>query len=95
MDCGCDCDDTEGDHYHVSIELPGVKKKDIDLKIIKTGMRLRAKKGSDIEYVSELKFLCDADADKVKAEYENGLLTVDVPFDCPDPFKDVKPVKIP
>ncbi len=94
VDCGCDCDEVDNDHYHISLELPGVKKKDIDLKIIKTGIRLRAKKGNDIEYVSELKFLCDAQTEKAQAEYEDGLLTIDVPFDCPDPFKDVDSIKI-
>lgn len=94
MDCGCDCDDVDDDHYHISLELPGVKKEDIDLKIIKTGLRLRAKKNDEIEYVSELKFLCDAKASNAKANYEDGLLTVDVPFDCPDPFKGIKSVKI-
>jgi HSP20 family molecular chaperone IbpA len=94
VDCGCDCDDVENDHYHISIELPGVKKKNIDLKVIKSGLRLRAKKGDTIEYVSELKFLCDADPNKVEANYEDGLLTVDVPFDCPDPFQDISKVKI-
>ena len=94
VDCGCDCDEIGDDHYHISLELPGVKKKDIDLKVIKTGMRLRAKKGKETEYVSELKFLCDAKADAVKADYEDGLLTLDVPFDCPDPFKDVDSLKI-
>jgi HSP20 family molecular chaperone IbpA len=94
VDCGCDCDDVENDHYHITLELPGVKKKDIDLKIIKSGLRLRAKKGKDTEYVSELKFLCDADSGKAEANYEDGLLTVNIPFDCPDPFKDVNSVKI-
>ncbi|NHJ41254.1 MAG: Hsp20/alpha crystallin family protein [Asgard group archaeon] len=94
VDCGCDCKDVEDDHYHISIELPGVKKKDIDLKVIKSGLRLRAKKSDDVEYVSELKFLCDANPNKVKAKYEDGLLTVDVPFDCPDPFKGINTVKI-
>ncbi len=94
VDCGCDCDDIGDDHYHINIELPGVKKKDINLQIIKFGLRLRAKKGKDIEYVSELKFLCDANTSDIKAEYEDGLLTVDVPFDCPDPFKEIEPIKI-
>ncbi len=84
VDCGCDCNDIDEDHYHISIALPGVKKNDIDLKVIKSGMRLNAKKGINIEYVSELKFLCDANTSKVKANYEDGLLTLDVPFDCPD-----------
>jgi len=94
IDCGCDCDEIDDNHYHISIDLPGVKKKDIDLKIIKSGLRLRAMKGKTIEYVSELKFLCNAKTDDVKAAYEDGLLTIDVPFDCPDPFKEAKSVSI-
>jgi HSP20 family molecular chaperone IbpA len=94
MDCGCDCGEIDEDHYHISIELPGVEKKDIDLKIIKSGLRLRAKKGKNIEYVSELQFLCDAKTDKIKADYKNGLLSIDIPFDCIDPFKEVESVKI-
>ncbi|NHJ04269.1 MAG: Hsp20/alpha crystallin family protein [Candidatus Heimdallarchaeota archaeon] len=94
VDCGCDCDEVEDDHYHVSIELPGVKKNDIDLKVIKSGLRLRAKKNDDIEYVSELKFLCDVKPKEVKANYEDGLLTLDLPFDCPDPFKGANSIKI-
>ncbi|MBN1330702.1 MAG: Hsp20/alpha crystallin family protein [Candidatus Heimdallarchaeota archaeon] len=94
VDCGCDCNEIGDDHYHISIELPGVKKKDIDLKIIKTGLRLRANKGKNIEYVSELKFLCDAKTDAVKASYSDGLLSIDVPFDCPDPFKDANGINI-
>ena len=64
------------------------------LKVIKTGLRLRARKGDNTEYVSELKFLCDAKVSDVKADYEDGLLTLDVPFDCPDPFKDVDSIKL-
>ena len=94
VDCGCDCEDIDDNHYHIQLELPGVKKKDIDLKVIKSGLRLRAMKGDTIEYVSELKFICDAKTDEVKANYEDGLLTLDVPFDCPDPFKEVDSIKI-
>lgn len=94
IDCGCDCDDVENDHYHITLELPGVKKNDINLKLINTGMRLNAKKGDNIEYISELKFLCDANPEKAKASYEDGLLTIDIPFDCPDPFKDISSTTI-
>ena len=94
VDCGCECDEVEDNHYHISIELPGVKKNNIDLKVIKSGLRLRAKKSDDIEYVSELKFLCDANTNEIKAKYEDGLLSINVPFDCPDPFKGANPVKI-
>ncbi|NHJ86041.1 MAG: Hsp20/alpha crystallin family protein [Asgard group archaeon] len=94
VDCGCDCDEIENDHYHISVELPGVKKKDINLQVIKTGMRVRAKKGKNIEYVSELKFLCDADYENASAKYEDGLLMIDVPFACPDPFKEADNLRI-
>ena len=94
VDCGCNCDDVEEDHYHITLELPGIKKNDIDLRVIKTGLRLRAKKSDNVEYVSELKFLCDAKVSEVKADYKDGLLTLDVPFDCPDPFKNVESLKL-
>ncbi|MFW9922646.1 MAG: Hsp20/alpha crystallin family protein [Candidatus Thorarchaeota archaeon] len=94
IDCGCDCEDIENDHYHITLELPGVKKENINLQIIKSGLRLKALKNENTEYISELKFLCDAKIDAVKAKYEDGLLSVDIPFDCPDPFTDVKPTNI-
>jgi len=37
---------------------------------------------------------CDADVDKTQALYENGLLNLRVPLNCPDPYKNAKKVKV-
>jgi HSP20 family protein len=93
-DCGCDCEDDQADDiYNLSYELPGVDKEDIDLKITKQGLKLLAVR-NNIEYYNEFNFSCDAEEDKVQAVYANGLLSVRVPLNCPDPFKEAKTVKI-
>jgi len=93
MDCDCGCTEGEEDFYHLTYELPGVKKEDINLRVTKEALRLIGKR-SDIEYVNEFNFCCDADVDNVKSSYENGILNVEIPFSCPNPFKDAKSVKI-
>ena len=94
VNCGCDCDETEENHYHISLELPGVQKESIDLRVIETGMRLRAARSENEDFVSELKFLCTVKASEAKAHFKDDLLEVIVPFDCPDPFKEVTPLEI-
>ena len=95
IDC-CDCSDVcsdEGDDkVNFTFEIPGVKKEDIDLKIIPDGLRLSAKRDKNTEYVSEYAFMCPADPDHVKAEYREGVLEVEVPTKCKDPFVDGKKI---
>ncbi len=94
IDCGCDCEGEGQDHYRLVYEIPGVKKENIHLHIIKEGLRLRAKLNDKTEYVNEYVFSCDADPEKAKAKYENGVLEVEVPYVCPDPFSGAKLVTI-
>lgn len=92
VDCDCRGGDDQ-DAYHMTYELPGVKKEDINLKVTRDALRLSAaRNGTD--YVNEFTFSCDVDAEHVRASYENGLLTVEVPLDCPDPFKSAKAVAV-
>jgi HSP20 family protein len=92
-DCGCDCDEAIEDVYRLTYELPGIKKEDIDLKVTKRSLRLIAKR-DDVEYYNEFPFTCDADEESVQAVYENGLLNIEIPLNCPNPFKEAKTVKI-
>ncbi|MHA1954155.1 MAG: Hsp20/alpha crystallin family protein [Candidatus Heimdallarchaeaceae archaeon] len=103
--CGCDCgkdvkeDHDEGctdteDAYRLIYELPGVKKKDISLKVVKNGIRMNAVRDSFVEYVNEYPFLMDADTKGTTASYEEGLLIVNVPIIGDDPFKKTDPIKI-
>jgi PAS domain S-box-containing protein len=85
FDCGCD--NSAEDVYDLSYELPGVRKENIDLQVTKQGLKLLAERNS-VEYVNEFAFAWDADADKVQALYENGLLSIRVPLNCPAVLKN-------
>src|SRR5271157_739060 len=84
----CDCDTEDTDKVSLTFDIPGAKKDDIDLRVIPDGLRLVAKRDPTTEYVSEYSFMCPADVDKVKASYTEGVLEVEVPLTCKDPFSD-------
>ena len=92
--CGCGCNEDDDDQYELVFEIPGVKKEDIHLHVVKNGLRLVAPRDENTEYVNETSFVCEADPDNVSANYDNGILTVAVPYSCPDPFKGTTPVQI-
>ncbi|GAB4311869.1 MAG: hypothetical protein Kow0069_12330 [Promethearchaeota archaeon] len=93
IDCDCGCGDGE-DAIYLTFELPGVKKEDVHLHVVPQGLRLTATRGEHVEFVSEYSFLCPAKPEETKATYDNGLLRVEIPYTCPDPFKGSKPVTI-
>lgn len=94
IDCDCQCSEEENDDiFRLTYEIPGVEKKDIHLKVIKEGLRLVAHK-TDVDFINEFSFQCEADIEHVIAGYDNGVLTVDIPTLCPDPFKEATAVKI-
>jgi HSP20 family molecular chaperone IbpA len=92
--CDVGCSDEGDDSETLTYEIPGVKKEEIKLHVVKDGLRLVAPRHDKYEFFSEHSFACDAMPDKVKAKYEDGLLTVNVPLDCPKPFKDSKQITI-
>jgi HSP20 family molecular chaperone IbpA len=77
-----------------SFEIPGARKETIDLKITKEGLRLTAARDENVEYYSEYSFICDGKPDAASAKYDNGILSVTVPYECPDPFKDAQKISI-
>ena len=93
-DNDCGCNDTGVSQERLYFELPGVKKENIHLDVVKDQLRLVAERTEKSEYYSEYGFVCDVEPKEVKATYGDGLLTVDVPMVCKDPFEDSKPVKI-
>ncbi len=103
--CGCDCgSEKEGKHeegcvdeedsYRLIYELPGVKKDNIDIKVVKNGIRLNAIRDNHVEYVNEYPFLIDADPEGTVAHYNEGMLVVHVPIIGNDPFKKTKSINI-
>jgi len=71
--------DDEHEHLEIEIELPGVERKDIDLKIHDDSFYLSAPR-ENILYVANYATCCPVDPEKATAKYKNGLLRVEVPF---------------
>lgn len=77
------CPEISADHdetqYHIEVELPGVKKDDIDLEVGDSSFCIKAPKG-DIGYNACYTLAHQIDTSKVDAKFENGLLTINAPF---------------
>jgi HSP20 family molecular chaperone IbpA len=92
-DCGCS-DDGDNAVYTFEFELPGTQKDKIELTFVEEGFRLIAPRDDKTEYYSEFTFCCPALIDKVTADYNEGMLRIEVPLVCEDPFKEGKIVTI-
>jgi len=67
--------DTDQHSMDIQIELPGVEKKDIELKMLPDSMYIKAIR-DDIEYSGEYSFRKYVIPDKTTAKYMNGLLKI-------------------
>ena len=102
--CGCECGKDSDEHeegcidkddaYRLIYEIPGVKKENISIRIIKNGIKLNAVRDAHVEYVNEYSFLVDSDPEGTLVQYEEGLLIVNIPIVGIDPFKGVKNTNI-
>ncbi len=93
MDSEFACEDEDGS-YNFKFEIPGAMKDKIHLHVVSEVLNLVAPKDEDTEYVSHYHFGCPVDVPGIKAKYEDGVLDVELPYNCPNPFKGVDPVKI-
>jgi HSP20 family molecular chaperone IbpA len=75
----------------VEFAIPGAATDTIDVKILEDSIHLTAP-ARDIEYVSALASGWPVKPDKAEANYEHGLLRIEVPFK--DPMEDAVKVAI-
>ncbi|MCS7386994.1 MAG: Hsp20/alpha crystallin family protein [archaeon GB-1867-005] len=80
------------DEYIITVELPGVEKKNIQLYVSERSMFVKAKPTVKLPWTPEvfkvkLPLKSDVEVSGVRAKYENGVLTITLP-------KKVAPKKI-
>jgi HSP20 family protein len=77
------------DEYILEIELPGVNKEDIEVKITENTFCVKAPRRK-MEYTGCWVLAHEFNADESIASYENGLLTVKVPLTGTKEGKEIR-----
>lgn len=87
----CVFNDENLETMNIQIEIPGVDKDNIDLHFYEDGFYVVAK-GENTKYMGSYSLIFPVEPEKAIADYENGLLTVNVPYK--KPFQPGVKVKI-
>lgn len=66
-------------NYYIQVELPGVKKEDAELEVSDQSFCVRGERG-DVELLGCYILTHAVYAEKVKAKFENGLLSIEIPI---------------
>lgn len=75
----CMFNDENCEALNIQIDLPGVKKGDIDFRFLEEGFYVIAK-SEDVTFKGAFALPGPVDIDKAIGDYSNGLLTVNVPY---------------
>lgn len=73
------CFDHDRENYYIQIELPGVKKKDIQVSISERSLCIKGSR-KDIDFLGCWTLAHSVKEEKARAKYDNGLLYVMVPL---------------
>ena len=76
------CIDHDDKAFHVEIELPGVDKEHIDLSVGEQSICVEAMR-DDVVYLGCFGLAHPADESKATAQYDNGLLKIEIPLKAP------------
>jgi HSP20 family molecular chaperone IbpA len=87
----CGWADDNHKKYMIEVELPGVDKDTIMLKMHEDSFFLKGETES-LVYVGSYAVCCPVKPEEAKATYKNGLLRVEVPFK--DPMEDAIDIEI-
>ncbi|MCW4018428.1 MAG: Hsp20/alpha crystallin family protein [Candidatus Bathyarchaeota archaeon] len=71
--------DHDKENYYIQVELPGVKKQDVELSVSDQSFCVRAPR-EDIQYLGCYVLAHLADTNTAKAKFENGLLSMQIPL---------------
>jgi HSP20 family protein len=77
----CSYTDDDEKKIYLEVSLPGTRKSDIDLRISDDEFSIIApRQDKNYKYQSSMSFCCDVEPGKAKANFEDGLLKIEVPI---------------